>query len=231
MTTDASKPDKKLFWACFSALVATSFFFGLRTIVVGDLAQEFGLSGTKIGEVLGVGLWPFAFSIIIFSLIIDKIGYKASAVFAIVAHTLAVIGTVIAIQNKSYAWLYWSTFLVAIANGTVEAFINPVVATAYSKEKSKWLNILHAGWPAGLALGAAVAILLGYAGVPLLVKFAICVIPVIFYALLTIPRTFPIQERVAAGVSYRDMLKRSGRAGIFPHRLAGGDGCGPNDGA
>lgn len=41
--------------------------------------------------------------------------------------------------------LYWSLFLIAIANGMVEAFINPVVATAFPKEKAKWLNILHAG--------------------------------------------------------------------------------------
>jgi len=44
---------------------------------------------------------------------------------------------------------YWSTLSVAVANGTVESFINPVVATVFSKDKSKWLNILHAGWPGG----------------------------------------------------------------------------------
>ncbi len=213
--SDSSPADKKLFWACFMALVATSFFFGLRSIVVGQLAGEFGLSGSKIGEILGVGLWPFAFSIIIFSLIIDKVGYKASAIFAIAVHVIAVVGTIIAIQSKSYAWLYWSTFLVAVANGTVEAFINPAVATAFSKEKSKWLNILHAGWPAGLALGAATAMLLSYAGAPLVVKFGICLLPVAVYAFLTIPAKFPVQERVAAGVSYRDMLREVGGVGFF----------------
>ncbi len=33
MTTDSAaggKPDMKLFWACFIALVATSFVFGVR---------------------------------------------------------------------------------------------------------------------------------------------------------------------------------------------------------
>ena len=135
--------NKKLFYACFLALVATSFFFGLRTVVVGELVAEFNFSQTEVGRILGVGLWPFAFSIIFFSLVIDKIGYKAAAYFAIVAHTLAVIGTVLAVMNKSASGLYWSTFLVAIANGTVEAFINPIVATIYSKEKSKWLNMLR----------------------------------------------------------------------------------------
>jgi len=205
--------NKKLFSACFIALVATSFFFGLRTVVVGELVNEFGFTQSEIGQILGVGLWPFAFSIIFFSLVIDKIGYKATAYFAIVAHTLAVIGTVYAVINKSASGLYWSTFLVAIANGTVEAFINPIVATIYNKEKSKWLNILHAGWPAGLALGAVAALLLG--GVSLTVKFGVCLIPVLIYAALIAKRRFPVQERVAAGVSFRDMLREVGAVGFF----------------
>jgi len=205
--------NKKLFWACFIALVATSFFFGLRTIVVGELVTEFGFTQSEIGQILGVGLWPFAFSIIFFSLVIDKIGYKATAWFAIVAHTVAVVGTVYAVINKSASGLYWSTFLVAIANGTVEAFINPVVATIYNKEKSKWLNILHAGWPAGLALGAVAALFLG--GISLTVKFGVCLLPVLIYAALIAKRNFPVQERVAAGVSFRDMLKEVGAIGFF----------------
>ena len=39
--------------------------------------------------------------------------------------------------------------------------INPVVATMFKKDKTKWLNILHAGWPGGLVLGGILAILLG----------------------------------------------------------------------
>ena len=42
---------------------------------------------------------------------------------------------------------------VARASALVEAVINPVVATLFPNEKTKWLNILHAGWPGGLVLG------------------------------------------------------------------------------
>ena len=48
--------NKKLFWACFIALVATSFFFGLRSVVVGQLVSEFNFSQAEIGQILGVGL-------------------------------------------------------------------------------------------------------------------------------------------------------------------------------
>ena len=45
--------NKKLFWACFIALVATSFFFGLRSVVVGQLVSEFNFSQAEIGQILG----------------------------------------------------------------------------------------------------------------------------------------------------------------------------------
>ena len=43
-TTSDSKPDMKLFWACFIALVATSFFFGVRANSMGLLQEAFNLS-------------------------------------------------------------------------------------------------------------------------------------------------------------------------------------------
>ncbi|MFM7926888.1 MAG: hypothetical protein ACKO9Q_04175, partial [Pirellula sp.] len=55
-----------------------------------------------------------------------------------------------AAQKSGYNLLYLASIILALGNGTVEAFINPVVASMFSREKTKWLNILHAGWPGGL---------------------------------------------------------------------------------
>ena len=135
MTTASAAPDasagsnRRLFLACFIALVATSFIFGVRANIIGDLQAKFNLSEAQKGNINGVGMWPFALSIIVFSLIIDWIGYKATALFAIGCHVVSLILTVMA---TGYDSLYWSTFLVAVANGTVEAFINPVIANAHA---------------------------------------------------------------------------------------------------
>lgn len=212
-TDTAAKPDMKLFWACFIALVATSFVFGVRSTLIGDIAKEFQLSQGDVGRILGVGLWPFALSIIVFSLIIDRIGYKVASVFAIVCHFLAIGLTLMAGPDNDL--LYWGTFTVALANGTVEALINPVVATLFPKNKAKWLNILHAGWPAGIALGSIFTMLLGGVEVSWQVKFGMCLIPVAVYTLLILPRRFPVNERVAAGVSFREMLAEFGAFGFF----------------
>src|SRR5215210_3823426 len=150
----ATAPDMKLFYACFVALVTTSFGFILRAITLPEWGVEFNLTQTQLGEIAGVGLWPFAISIVLFSLIIDKIGYKTAMIFAIVCHISSALITIFA---NGYWMLYAGTFIVALGNGTVEAVSNPVVATMFPKEKVKWLSILHAGWAGGLVLGGVMA--------------------------------------------------------------------------
>ena len=211
--SSGSGQNKALFWACFIALVATSFVFGVRSTLIGDIAKEFQLSEAAKGRILGVGLWPFALSIVVFSLVIDRIGYKVAAMFAIGCHFLSIVMTLLAGPDNDL--LYWGTFTVAIANGTVEAFINPVVATLFSKEKSKWLNMLHAGWPLGIAAGSIFTLVLGNFELSWQFKFGMCLIPVVLYTLLILPQRFPVNERVAAGVSYREMLTEFGAVGFF----------------
>lgn len=214
--TTSGKADMKLFWACFIALVATSFVFGVRAATIGELQSSFNLSESEKSLINGAGMWPFALSIIFFSLIIDRVGYKVVALFAAACH---VVSLVLTLRASGFADFYWSSLLVAVANGTVESFINPVVATAFSHNKSKWLNILHAGWPAGMALGALFCALLPdtklFFSAVWQFRFALCFIPVVLYTLLILPRSFPVNERVAAGVSYRDMLKEVGTVGFF----------------
>jgi MFS family permease len=203
-------PDMKLFWCCFIALVTTSFGFIIRAFSIGDWGREFGLTATQQGEILGVGVWPFAISIVLFSLIIDKIGYKVSMLFAFVCHFSSVLLTIAA---TDYWGLYWATFVAAIAAGTVEAAINPVVATMFKEEKTKWLNILHAGWPGGLALAGLIMIAL--ADATWQTRMLLMLIPTTIYGVWTLALKFPINERVAAGVPYKDMLAEMGAVGVF----------------
>ena len=115
----ANAPESKqqtgwMFWTCFFALVATSFGFIIRAQIIGDLGLHFNLSETQKGEILGVGLWPFSLSIILFSLIIDKIGYGRSLWFAFSCHVVSALVTVFA---KNYWMLYLGTFILALGNG------------------------------------------------------------------------------------------------------------------
>jgi len=202
--------DILLFVGCFIALITTSFGFVVRAMLINEWGLEFGLTEVQKGEIFGVGLWPFAISIVLFSLVIDRIGYGRAMVFAFLCHAVSAVLTIFA---KDYWSLYWATFIVALGNGTVEAVINPVVATMFSRDKTKWLNILHAGWPAGLVCGGLLALLLGDADWRW--KVGLLLIPTAIYGVILIRCKFPVQERVAAGVSYRDMLREAGGLGMF----------------
>jgi MFS family permease len=205
------KSDKWLFWGCFIALITTAFGFILRIFLMDGWAKEFNFSATQQGELFGVGLWPFAISIVIFSLIIDKIGYKTAMFFGFACHMVSLIMTVTA---GSYEALYWANFVVALGNGTVEAYINPVVATQFKHDKSRWLNILHAGWPGGMVVAGLLALSLP-ADMAWQTKMYLLAIPAVIYVVILAFQDFPVNERVAAGSSYGDMLKEVGAAGAF----------------
>jgi len=232
--------NMRLFIACFIALIATSFGFIIRALTMDTWAADFGLSKTQMGEIIGVGLWPFAISIVLFSLIIDKIGYGKAMVFAFVGHLASIAITIYAykfkpaaglgaaeadaMRSNAYWTLYFANLIGALANGTIEAVINPVVATMFSRDKTKWLNILHAGWPGGLVLAGITMIGLQTYAPDLQIipnapawatRVLILAVPVLLYGLLMLGCKFPVNERVAAGVSYRDMLKEVGFLGAL----------------
>lgn len=202
--------DTRLFVACVIALVTTSFGFIVRAFLISEWALLFNLTDTQVGALQGAGLFPFALSIIFFSLIIDRVGYGRTMAIAWCGH---VVSAVVTMTARDYTQLYIGTLLFALANGAVEAVINPVTATLYPKSKTHHLNILHAGWPGGLVLGGILAIALGAASWQW--KIGLFLLPTLGYGLLLLGCRFPVQERVAAGVSYRGMLEEFGWAGCL----------------
>ena len=230
-----SEPDMKLFWGCFIALITTAFAFITRAFLVNDPTfwqTTFALDQVKAGELFGAGIWPFAISIILFSLIIDKVGYRAAMYFSFICYALYAFlaiqaygivnatglegAELEAAQNNAYSKLYWGSVILGLGNGTVEAFINPVVATMFKKDKTKWLNILHAGWPGGLVLGGILTILLGeQAAQDWKILIYLIAIPAVIYLAMLIKAEFPVNERVSSGTSYREMLAEFGAIGAL----------------
>ena len=121
-----------------------------------------------------------------------------------------------AAQGEAYNLLYWGSVILGLGNGTVEAFINPVVATMFKKDKTKWLNILHAGWPGGLVLGGILTILLGaQAADDWRILIYLIAIPAVVYLVMLLKVQFPVNERVESGTSYKEMLAEFGAIGAL----------------
>ncbi|QDU91535.1 Major Facilitator Superfamily protein [Pirellulimonas nuda] len=220
-------PSMKLFWGCFLALITTAFGFITRIFLLSEWEAEFGLNKATSGELFGMGIWPFAISIIGFSLFIDRIGYKTAMVISFLGYlvwsAVAVAAYFVSDGGNGdpalgYNLLYWGSLVLGLSNGAVEAYINPVVATMFSRDKTKWLNILHAGWPGGLVIAGLLSIGLNSLNtadytLPWWIKIAIIVPPALVFFLMLIGEKFPQQERVASGVSYREMLAEFGVLG------------------
>src|SRR5262249_48029285 len=103
----------------------------------------------------------------------------------------------------------------AFGNGTCEAVINPLTATLFPRNKTHWLNILHAGWPLGLILGAGIMLAFDQIGpIRWELKLGVFLIPVLAYGLLMFNRTFPRSEAQSAGIPLTGMMKNIGMLGF-----------------
>lgn len=226
-----------LFWGCFIALITTAFAFITRAFLVNnpDLwPAAFGLDGVQSKVLFGHGIWPFAISIIVFSLVIDKIGYRVAMIFSFVCYALYAALALVAYatinqggepltgealktaQASAYNYLVAGSIILGLGNGTVEAFINPVVATMFSKDKTKWLNILHAGWPGGLVIGGLITLALGgQVAADWRVLVYMIALPAVIYLVMLLKVQFPVNERVASGTTYREMLAEFGILGAI----------------
>jgi MFS family permease len=215
--------DKILFWASFLTLIAAGIGFSVRGAILKDWGNQFGFTQSELGTITGGGLIGFGLAIIFFSFCADRFGYGKLMLVAFLLHASSAVVTfaatpVYGMYGKTGA--YWclniGMWLFALGNGTCEAVINPLTATLFPRNKTHWLNILHAGWPAGLILGALLVLGLNQSQVPIRWEFklGIFLVPVLLYGLLMCNRPFPHSEAKTAGVSMSSMMSQVGMLGM-----------------
>jgi MFS family permease len=205
--------EKMLFWASFLTLIAAGMGFSVRNDIISDWGQQFGFTQFDLGKITGMGLFGFGVTIIFFSFFADILGYGILMIIAFLLHVLAV-GLTLAAPLAFQQWgkdgafecLYYGALSFSLANGTCEAVINPLTATLFPQNKTHWLNILHAGWPAGLVLGALAGLLLNQFNVGWQVKWAVVVAPVLLYGIMMLGRPFPRSEASQAGIPMGTMV-------------------------
>src|SRR5580658_324361 len=216
----------RLLWAGFMAILAEGVGFAVRGGILGQWAQQYGFTNTELGLITGGGLTGFGVIIILSSLIADKVGYGTLMFGAFVLHVLSAVvtlgaGMAFASGGKTAALhcLIVGMFFFAMGNGLCEGVANPLVASLFTKDKAKYLNILHAGWPGGLILGAAASYFMtgGTGATPVKWQIQMCLflIPVALYGLMLFGQKFPSSEAKEHGVKYADMLKELGMGGAL----------------
>jgi len=215
---DTTVPNaKRLLWAGFTAILAAGVGFALRNGMLGAWAAEFHFTATQLGAISGAGFSGFCFGIIFGGVIVDKLGYGKLVAVALVGHIISAIVALGATDaTNAYAYLYWGAFIFAYANGTLEAVANPLVATCFPKNRTHYLNILHASWPLGMIVGAGASYLIGAENMLSLSwrwQMAFYLVPTAIYAWMFFGQTFPQSEAAQKGTSFGDMLRDVGILG------------------
>ncbi len=195
---------KQLFIASCTALLVTSLSFGIRAGILNRLGTEFQLNAQQLGTIAATAFWGFPLAIVVGGMVVDIIGMKKLLLAAFVFHLIGILLTIFA---GGYWTLFISTLCVGIANGTVEAACNPLVATIHADNKTTKLNHFHLWFPGGIVIGTLIVYFLDKAGIGWQIQVGLMLIPTIVYGYLFSKLTFPVTERVASGISSADMYK------------------------
>jgi MFS family permease len=216
---------RRLFILSNLAIFMIGLGFAVRANIAGDLQADLfddldlARSAAMVGEVIGATFIGFALTLLLGSALVDRVGMKAMLLFAALGY---LIGSVMVIGASalgatwtSYWLVYCGLLLTGLGWGAVEAATNPLVAALFPEDKTHRLNILHAWWPAGIVAGGLLGLALGALQVAWQLNLVILIVPSLVLAVLVASASFPVTERVAAGIGHGEMFREILRAPGF----------------
>ena len=157
---------QRLLWAGFLAILAAGIGAGVRGGILANWAADFGFTGAQLGAIGGAGFTGFCFGIIIGGVVVDKIGYGKLVVAAFAFHVLSAFITFAAAKGQAQATAYHVSLHGARSSSpwrTARSRRSRTrsSSTLFPQNRTHYLNILHASWPAGLVLGGLIGWILG----------------------------------------------------------------------
>src|SRR5688572_26365423 len=197
---------QKLFLASCVSLVTTSMVFAIRGDAAPAMSAAFQLTNEQMGLIFSPAFWAFTVAIFISGALVDAVGMRALHVLSalgylvgiglilVAPHPAAPVVSIFAETGTSM--LYAGFFIMGLSQGLVEGVINPLMATAYSEEKTRKLNMLLAWWAGGMVIGGLLAELLTQAfGASWQIKLGTIALPAIVYLAMSLSLSYPRTER------------------------------------
>jgi MFS family permease len=223
--TDQPLNRKRLYYVGNLSIFMIGLGFAVRASIAPNLQEEIydkidlANSGALLGEALGATFTGFALTLLFGSALVDWIGMKRMLLLSAVGYIAGAAGllaaTVMPVSGAVETVVLVSLLLTGLGWGAVEAASNPMVAALYPQEKTHRLNILHAWWPAGIVVGGLMGVAISGMGLPWELNMAVLMLPALVLAWMVATSTFPVTERVAAGVSYTEMFAELGKRPRF----------------
>ena len=193
----------RLFKASCAALITTAMSFAIRGGATGDWITQFQLTNEQVGWVNGTAFWGFTLAMMFGGPLVDSLGFKRILGIAFFGHLAGILLTIFAWDFKS---LFCGTLLFGIANGSVEAACNPLIATLYPKDQTTKLNHFHVWFPGGIVIGGLLAFVFAKLGLGWKAQFATMLIPMAAYGVMFLGQQLPQTERVQRGESTGSMF-------------------------
>ena len=207
---------KRLYYVGNLSIFMIGLGFAVRANIAPDLQTEIynvidlANSAAMVGEALAATFVGFALTLLFGSALVDLIGMKRMLLLSALGYLLGSIGLLVAallpVDSLVENLVLVSLLLTGLGWGAVEAASNPMVAALYPEEKTHRLNILHAWWPAGIVVGGLLGVAISAFGWAWQLNIFVLMIPSLVMAWMVARATFPVTERVAAGVSYGEMF-------------------------
>jgi MFS family permease len=213
---------QRLFVASCVSLVTTSMVFAIRGDVAGPMSSAFQITNEQMGLIFSPAFWAFTIAIFLSGGLVDVVGMRSLHVLSAVGYVIGVglvllaphpTAPVSSIFAETGTTLLYIGFLVmGLSQGLVEGVINPLVATIYSDQKTKRLNMLHAWWPGGLVIGGLLAVAMtNLFNASWQMKLGTILVPAVVYLAMALSQEYPKTERVASNVSTAEMWKEAGK--------------------
>jgi len=211
----------RLFVASCVSLVTTSMVFAIRGDIEPAMSAAFQLSAQQMGLIWSPAFWAFTIAIFVSGALVDVVGMRALHILSALGYLVGVALVVVApypsapvasiFDTTGTTMLYAGFFTMGLSQGLVEGVINPLVATLYSEEKTRKLNMLHAWWPGGMIIGGLLAYVFTSFGASWQIKLSLILVPAVIYLVMALTQPYPKTERVASNVSTGEMWREAGR--------------------
>lgn len=200
--------QKRLFIASCLALLVTAITFAIRAKIEGVFTTDYGLTKEQVGRAFGPAFWGFAVAMFAGGYFIDIVKTKTIVWLAFALH---LIGIILLLLAKDMTSLFLANVFIGLGNGSVEAACNPLVTALFPEKKTKMLNRFHVWFPGGIVIGSLLAsLIIDKMNLPWQLLVSILFIPLAIYGFLFFGQKIPETERVATGVSYKEMMRNIG---------------------
>lgn len=200
--------QKRLFIAACLALLVTAITFAIRAKIEGVFTDVYGLTKEEVGRAFGPAFWGFAVAMFAGGYFIDIVKTKTIVWMAFGMH---LVGIILLLMAKTYMSLFIANVFIGLGNGSVEAACNPLVTTLFPEKKTKMLNRFHVWFPGGIVIGSLLAwFIMDQLQLPWQALVSMLFIPLALYGFLFFGQAIPETERVATGVTYKEMMRNVG---------------------